>query len=237
MSGDINNQKEEVEKLNRLGRLVEKYAQSRSPGLLLFVVLIALSTVLAVLLMELGLRRPTWWLAAIVILLLTGMSVVGLWLMVKVFPRYERRLYSKEGQIELEQKKVSIWAFVAYVVGFLGPVALNAEHILPTRWALPLALVSLGVFIFYASGKEKQRPLGAVFCAVLLLEAAVTAAGVPTPFYGKGWLYSCFVALMIYIAGASLITAIVVHIYNRAILRKIKEMRPFGEQEANKSGT
>ncbi|MBA7704516.1 hypothetical protein ES703_113330 [subsurface metagenome] len=216
---------------------MEKYAQSRSLGLLLFVVLIGLSTVLAVLLMELGLRRPTWWLAAIVILSLAGVSVLGLWLVIKVLPKYERRLYSKEGQIELQQKKVSIWAFVAYVVAFLAPIALNAEHILPTRWALPLALVSLGVFAFYASGKEKQRPLGAVFCAVLLVEAAVTAAGVPTPFFGKGWLYCCFVALMIYIAGASLITAVVVHIYNRKILRKIKEVRPFGEQEANKSDT
>ena len=97
--------------------------------------------------------------------------------------------------------------------------------------------MSLGVFIFYASGKEKNRLLGLVFCVVLLLEAAVTAAGVPTLFSGKGWLYSCFVALMIYIAGASLITAVVVHIYNRMILHKLKKMRPFGEQQAGKSDT
>ena len=167
--------------------------------------------------------------------LMAGVGIGGLWLAVKVLPKYERKFYSKEGQIELKQKKVPIWSLVAYVVGFLGPVALNAAEIMPTRWALPLALVSLGVFAFYASGKEQQRPLGAVFCVVLLLEAAVTAAGVPTPFCGKGWLYSCFVALMIYIAGAGLITAVVVHIYNRVILRKIKEMRPFDEQEANKS--
>ncbi len=233
MSDDTEKQKTKAE-LENFGRLVNRYAQSRSLGLLLFVVLIASSTVLAVLLMELGLRRPTWWLAAIVILLLAGMSVVGLWLIVKVFPRYERRLYSKEGQIELKQKKVPIWAFVAYVVGFLGPLALNAFEIMPIRWALPLTLVSLGVFIFYASGKEKNRPLGVVFCVVLLLEAAVTAAGVPTPFAGKGWLYSCFVALMIYIAGAGLITTVVVHIYNRRILHKIKRMGSIGEQQANK---
>lgn len=227
MVGDIEKEKTRAE-LENLGRLVDRYAQSRSLGLLLFVVLIALSTVLAVLLMELGLRRPTWWLAAIVILLLASTGVVGLWLVLKVFPRYERRFYNKEGQIELKQKKVAIWAFVAYVVGFLGPVALNVAEIMPVRWTLPLALVSLGIFVFYASGKEKQRPVGAVFCVVLLVEAAVTAVGVPTPFSGEGWLYSCFVALMIYIAGASLITAVVVHIYNRIILRKIKEMRPFG---------
>jgi len=39
------------------------------------------------------------------------------------------------------------------------------------------------------------------------------------------------------IVGVGLITMVVVHIYNRMILRKIKEMRPFGEQQANKSDT
>lgn len=233
MANDIEKEKKkaEVEKLNRLGRLVEKYAQTRSLGLLLLMVLIVIGTVLMVMLMELVLWKPAWWLLGVVMLLMAAVCIVGLWLIVKVFPRYERRLYSKEGQIELEQKKVSIWAFVVYVVGFLGPIALNAFEIMPIRWALPMTLVILGVFIFYASGKEKNRPLGLVFCVVLLLEAAVTVAGIPTPFAGKGWLYSCFVALMIYIAGASLITAVVVHIYNRIILRRIKQMRPFGEQE------
>jgi len=229
-----NKQKEEIE---NFGRLVDRYAQSRSLGLLLLVVLIVIGTILTVVLMEVAYRKPAWWLVGVVMVLMAGGGVAGLWLAVKVLPKYERRFYNKEGQIELKQKKVPIWACVACVVGFLGPVALNAAEIMPTRWALPLALVSLGVFIFYASGKEKQRPLGAVFCAVLLVEAAVTAAGVPTPFSGKGWLYCCFVALMIYIAGASLITAVVVHIYNRKVLRKIKEARPFGEQEANKSDT
>ena len=40
-----------------------------------------------------------------------------------------------------------------------------------------------------------------------------------------------------YIAGSGLVTAIAVHVYNRKILRKMKEMRPLGEQEANKSDT
>jgi len=234
MSDDIEKEKKK-EELENLGRLVDRYAQSRSLGLLLFVALVIIGTVVSVVLMQLLFWKTTWWLAAIVILLLAGVTVVGLWLMFRVFPRYERRFYNKEGQIELKQKKVSIWACVAYMVGLLGPVTLNAVEIMPVRWALTLALVSLGFFVFYASGKEKNRPLGVVFCVLLLLEAAVMAAGVPTPFSGKGWLYSCFVALMIYIAGASLITALVVHIYNRKILRKIKEMRPFGEQQASKS--
>lgn len=236
MSDDIKKEKTKA-KLENLSKLVERYAQSRSLGLLLFVLLILVSTVVSVVLVELGLRKPTWWLAAVVILSLAGVSVVGLWLIVKVFPRYERRLYRKEGQIELNRKKVPIAAFVVYVVTFLGPVALNAQEILPSRWALPVALTSLGVFIFYASGKEKNRALGAVFCTVLLLEAVVIAVGVQTPFAGKGWLYSCFVALMIYITAAALTTALLVHIYNRVMLHRIKKARPFGEQASSKSDT
>jgi hypothetical protein len=34
---------------------------------------------------------------------------------------------------------------------------------------------------------------------------------------------------------AGLISAMVVHIYNRRILRRIKEMKPFGEQEKSLS--
>jgi len=235
MAKDIKKQRSDLERLSRLERLVDRYAQSRSLGLLLFVGLIVVATVLAVVLMELLSRKPTWWLIGMVMLLMVGMSFVGLWLTIKVLPKYERRFYKKEGQIELKQKKVPIWAFVAYVVAFLAPIALNAAEIIPTRWALTLALASLAVFVFYASGKEKNRVLGLVFCVVSLLEAALTAVGAPTPFAGNDWLYSCFVALMIYIALASLVTAVVVHIYNRVILRKIKEMRPFGECEANKS--
>lgn len=234
MANDNEKQKADLDKL---GRLVDRYAQSRALGLLLLMVLIVIGTFLMVMLMELVLWKPAWWLLGVVMLLMAGVCIGGLWLIVQMFPRCERRLYSKEGQIELEQKKVSIWAFVAYVVGFLGPVALNAAEIMPIRWALPLTLVSLGIFTFYASGKEKNRPLGVVFCVVLLLEAAVTVAGIPTPFASKVWLYSCFVALMIYIAGASLIAAVVVHIYNRGILQKIKEVRPFGEQQAGKPDT
>jgi hypothetical protein len=69
----------------------------------------------------------------------------------------------------------------------------------------------------------------------LLLEAALIAVGVPTPFAQKKWLYSFMAAATIYGVGAGILATVVVHVYNRKILRKIKEMRPFGEQQTNKS--
>jgi hypothetical protein len=71
-----------------------------------------------------------------------------------------------------------------------------------------------------------------VYGVLSLAEAAATAMGVQVPFVSE---HSYFVPLMIYIVGAGLITTVVVHIYNRRILRKIKQVRPFGEQQAAKS--
>ena len=46
MSGDVNNRKAEVEKLNRLGRLVDRYAQSRSLELLIGMGLFVMNVIL-----------------------------------------------------------------------------------------------------------------------------------------------------------------------------------------------
>ncbi|MFB0524875.1 MAG: hypothetical protein ACETVZ_05000, partial [Phycisphaerae bacterium] len=73
--------------------------------------------------------------------------------------------------------------------------------------------------------------------SLLLLEAIVIAAGLPIPFADRGWLYSFFLPVELSFVGAGLIAMVVVHIYNRMIFRKIKQMRPFGEQQANKSDT
>ena len=48
MSGDIKNRKVEVEKLNRLGRLVDKYAQSRSLGLWVSVAVLAINVIVVI---------------------------------------------------------------------------------------------------------------------------------------------------------------------------------------------
>lgn len=76
-----------------------------------------------------------------------------------------------------------------------------------------------------------------VYGILVLSVALVTALGFVEPFGGEKWKHAFFVTLMAYLIGAGLVTTIVVHIYNRKILRKIKEVRPFGEQEANKSDT
>ncbi|MHC4734837.1 MAG: hypothetical protein ACYTDW_10330, partial [Planctomycetota bacterium] len=92
----------------------------------------------------------------------------------------------------------------------------------------------------YACKKEKEKFVGVVVGGLCLIEAAATALGVPVPLtdipLGSTGIsaHSYFLALVIYIAAAGLMAMVVVHIYNRRILRKIKEVRPFGEQQANK---
>ena len=74
--------------------------------------------------------------------------------------------------------------------------------------------------------------MGFVYGVLSLAEAAATAIGIRAPFVEE---HSCFMPLVIYLVGAGLITTVVVHTYNRLILRRIKQMRPIGEQQADKS--
>jgi len=235
MSDNNDIQKRKVE-LERLGQLVDRYAQSRSLPLLILLPIIVFNVVLLVGTVELGLKYGAligkwgWWAISTFVFLWVLFS--STWLPFKLLTRYGSSFYRKEGDIELQREKVPIWTWVVYGVTFVGPAFLNVFNIIPVRWALTMSLASFGIFMLYLGKKHKEMPLGLVYGLLCLIEAAATAAGVPVLFVGR---HSYFVLLMIYIIGAGLITMVVVHIYNRRILRKIKEMRPFGEQEANTS--
>jgi len=159
----------------------------------------------------------------------------SIWGTFKLVPKYGYSFYRKDGKIELKKGKVPIWAWGLYIVTFLGPAILNTTGYMPVRWALTISLSSFGTFIFYISKKHKERPLGVVGGVLVLSAALVIATGLIKPFGGEQWEHSYFVTLMAYIVGSGFVTAVAVHIYNRVILRKIKKMRPFGEQQADKS--
>ena len=88
--------------------------------------------------------------------------------------------------------------------------------------------------------KEKEKFVGVVLGGLCLIEAAATALGVPVPLTDIPLAdtgitaHTYFLALMIYITAAGLIAMVVVHIYNRIMLQKIKEIGPFGEKRADK---
>ncbi len=235
MSDDIEKEKKKVE-LDDLGRLVDKYAQSRSLPLLMLIPIMVFNVVLLVGMLELGLKYGTligkWGWLAISILVILWVLFSSTWLPFKLLKRYGDSFYRKEGDIELQREKVPVLAWVVYGVTFVGPAFLNVFNIMPVRWALTTSLASFGIFILYLANKHKETPLGLVYGLLCLIEAVATAAGIPPLFAGR---HSYFASLMTYIIVAGLITAVVVHIYNRRILRKIKEMRPFGEQEPDKS--
>ena len=229
MLGDAEKEKKKVE-LENLGQLVDRYAQSRSLGLAVPLVAIVIIAVLLVGSRELLSWKLAWWSIAIVFLVEAWILIGCIWLYFKMGPKYGNFFYKKDGEIELEQERVPTWAWAAYAFTFIGAAVLNELGILPVRWALAMALASFGIFILYIGKKHKEKALGFVYGWLCLAVAVPTAAGVPVPFH------SYFASLMIYIVGAGLITMVAVHIYNRKILRNIKEMRPFGEQKAKKSG-
>jgi len=223
--------------LEKLSGLVERYAQSRSLPMLLLLPIIVFNAILLVATIEVaGVIDKSAWLS-IFILVFLWVLFSSLWLPFIILKRYGSVFYKAEGEIELEREKVPIWAWATYAFTFIGPAVLNELEILPVRWALVVSMVSFGVFMIYVGKKQKEMVLGIVYGGLVLLEALVTALGLVKPFGGQQWKHAFFVTLIAYIIGAGLVTAIVVHIYNRKILRKIKETSPFGEQETNKSDT
>ncbi len=241
MSDDIKNRKVEVEKLSRL---VDRYVQSRSLGLWVSVFVSLINTIVVIgfieLIVVLACRGSSWWWAPIVPAGLWALtSTVWLW-------RFERkhghRFYDKkDGKVEVERERIPAWAWAAYAITFVGPLILNACEIMSDRWGLTMSLISFGVFVLYGCKKEKEKFVGVVLGGLCLMEAAATALGVPVPLTDIPLAntgisaHTYFLALMIYISAAGLMAMVVVHIYNRKILRKLKEMRPFGEQQAGKS--
>ena len=237
MSDNIKKQKAELERLGRLEGLVDRYAQSRSLELLIVMVLFAVNVILILLWGKLLFWKKGWLWPLTITILVWGWFFLSGWLLSKAFKRYACFLY-KEGQIELEEKKIPIWAWAAYFITFCGPAVLNLFDVLPVRWALVTSLTSFGIFMLYIGKKQNANLLAGVFAGLVLTAAAATAIGLPTPFMNsEQWLYSLFLSLMIYLVGAGVSAAVVVHIYNRKVLRKIKQMRPFGEQESNTSDT
>jgi len=236
MSDDIEKEKKKVE-LENLGRLVDRYAQSRSLPLLIPLAMLIFNVVLLVSVVKLGLAYGTRigrnGILIIVILVVLWTFFSSIWVVGKLLARYGGCFYKREGIIELQRERVPIWAWVAYAITFAGPVLLNAFWIMPARWGLTISLTSFGIFMLYGGKKHKEIALGVVYGVLSLAVAAATAIGVRAPFVSE---HSYFVPLMIYLVGAGLITAVVVHIYNRVILRKIKRAGLFGEQEKNSAG-
>jgi hypothetical protein len=244
MSGDIKNQKGEVEKLNRLGWLVDRYTQSRALGLWVSVAVLAINVIVVIgsmqLCVVLACRRSWWWPAPIILAGLWALTTtVWLW---RFDRKHGNRFYDrKDGKIEVERVRIPAWAWAAYAITFLAPLFLNAFEILSDRWGLTVSLLSFGVFMLYGCKKEKEKFVGVVLGGLCLIEAAATALGVPIPLTDIPLAdtgisaHSYVLALMIYIAVAGLTAMVVVHIYNRRILRRIQQMEPFGEREKSQS--
>ncbi len=230
-------------KLDRFARLIDLYGQSRVLPLLIPLAILILNAIVLLAsgkvaeLLIFHLQISEYWFEVIVVGAILWVLFSSTWVVGKLLGRYGGYFYKKEGIIELREEKIPIWAWAAYCITFVGPTVLSLFEIMPVRWALVMALASFGTFMLYAGKKQKEKVLGLVFGGLCLIAATATAMGIRTPFASKIWPYSFFVALMIYIVAAALITVVVVHIYNRRILRRIKEMRLLREQEADRSDT
>ena len=231
-------------KLDRFARLVDLYGQSRALPLIIELVLLAIAV--AILLGAIGLSHHILatmpWPAttrAVVSLTILALAVAWAfsfndWLISKLMARYGLEFYKKEGQIELASERISIWAWVLYIITFVGPAVLSAVELLSIPWALTIAFASFGIFLIYTGKKQKQIVLGIVFGGLAVLEAVAAGIGL-LPIFPESWQQAFFLTLMAYLLADGLITIIVVHLYNRAILRRIKGASPLGNQRQDVS--
>lgn len=229
MSDDIEKDNGQLERLEKLEGLVNRYTQSRSMGLWAGAVVVLINTIVLVGSMELAkfliLADKSWWLVPLVFAIL-WVLISAVWL-IWFEKTHNYSFYNKrDGEIEVEKEPVPAWAWIAFAITFLGPAVGIVKGIIPVQWALTIALASFGLFVIYLSKKHKEKTVGIVFGGLCLITAAATAVGIPTILAGKNWAYSYFLTLNIYVVGAGLVTMAVVHIYNRRVLRKIKEMGP-----------
>jgi len=233
MSDDIQKEKKKAE-LENLGSLIDRYAQSRSLPLLISLAMMIFNVVLLVSVVKLvvayGLRIGQTGVLVIAVLVVLWMFFSSIWVVGRLLDRYGGCFYKREGIIKLQRERVPVWAWITFVVTFLGPVFLNMFWIMPARWGLTISLASFGIFMLYAGKKDKQISLGFAYGVLSLAEAAATAIGIRAPFVEE---HSYFMPLVIYLVGAGLITTVVVQTYNRLILRRIKQMRPFGQEDTS----
>ncbi|MBA7631626.1 hypothetical protein ES703_39159 [subsurface metagenome] len=108
MSDDIEKRKVEVEKLSRLGRLIDRYAQSRSLPLLIPLAMMIFNVVLLVSVVKLGLAYGTRigrnGILIIVILVVLWTFFSSIWVVGKLLDRYGGCFYKREGIIELQRE-------------------------------------------------------------------------------------------------------------------------------------
>ena len=174
-------------------------------------------------------RRVTPWTLTFYLLECVWL-IFSIWLTSKLLRRYGACFYKNEGYVELPEEKTPAWAWIAYLVTFLGPVFLNASEMMPTRWALTVCLCSFGWFILYIGKKDKEFVFALFTSPWLFGLALAIGLGVPIPFSGP---FALALTLIIGIIIVLVLGMIGSHLFNRVILRKIREARPLGTIEQN----
>ncbi len=249
MAPDRSERQGELERLERLGTLVNRYAQSRSLSLLIALAIVLINFALLLQMdkliawridrfladdeiqqseVEVRLELETRWVLAVVLLQVL-FSIGSLWLAFKLAKRYGMSFYRADGVIELPRGRTPLIAWIVFLIVHTVPAALTEAEYLSNRWGLALILSVAGAFFIYLRNKERAVPLCLVLGGLLLLEAVAVASGIPTPFHSRSWDYSLAAAYVILFASAGLVTAVAVHIYNRRIWKRITQDRPFNE--------
>jgi hypothetical protein len=222
--------------LRKMGKLARTYAQNRSLGvvvsLLIFLILSAAiggSSYFGGMAYRYS-QWPIFWLCMAILVIAmaaTGCLSTPQW-GGKMIERLTARLYSGEGKVQLScpmsgGRKLVGWCLMAtFFVCILATAVLGFLDVFPEKYMQPVSAIYLVPFlvILWLLMRPMVGPIALLWPALYTLHAVLILIGVPILFTGPWDPLN----MLIPTVGYGLIASLIAHIYSRIMLRRLRCM-------------
>lgn len=251
MNAKQNQASQNTEKLKEIPKLTRKYAQNRTLTILVFMVIIALTSMFFAVVISLpyalaivGFKKENMVLVCVGIAVL----IVALVVMVKFYISFltkfggknkglldqiiDRRVYGKEGIVSIPLPKLSkkmkhldIILAIVYGVLLIGSMELGMLGIIPVKYFLPftaLFVVPFGVYQYFIM-RPRLGPVILIFPILYTIHTILILAGVPIFFTGFFAIPLNMLLPVVY----SFLAYMIGHIYSRYALKRLKGITRF----------
>ena len=219
----------------KLGKWARVYAQNRSLGMVVFMVIFVVLFLMMggfPILAILAYRSGQWIPFGLCILMIVAAMAATLCLSVprwggKLQERLIERLYAKEGTVRLgppptkRLKRIGSLLGAAFGACILGSIALTGWYHIPEQYMQPISAIYLVPFLvgLWLLQRPLSSPIMLLWPALYALHAILIVAGVPIVFVGV-WNS---LNMLIPVAGYGIVVGVISHLYSRFALRKLRQ--------------
>lgn len=226
----------------KIGKLSRSYAQNRSLGVVVFMVLFLVLFVSISVPSYFGgmaYRDGQWGIFCVCMAILMVALVGTVYLAVprwgsKLIERITERLYAGEGNAQLScpmssGRKLVGWCLVAiFLVCVPVTVELGFLDVFPEKYMQPVSAIYLVPFLvaIWLLQRPAVGPIALLWPTLYALHAVLILTGIPILFTGPwDWLN-----MLIPTVGYGLLTGLLSHVYGRFVLRKLRRIAREGFQ-------